>query len=774
MQAFFTWLINQVAKVPISLSLVLDDYHVIETTEIHTGLTFLIEHAPDNFHLAIISRTKLPIHLGRLRSLAGLNELNQHDLRFNRDEVAALLTGNAGKPGEALLENLFSQTEGWPAALQLALISLEKTGLHQNEGLGSIKSATPYIFEYLAEEVLNQQSNDVQQFLLASAHLDRFNVSLCAAILQKNETDAVDDLEAEKQARCMLTFLQSANLFLISLDGEENWYRYHHLFSDFLRSKSAFLHDKSIQSIHRKSALWHWENGNSHEAVQSALKSADFDVAGGLVSALAEEMNRRGEVRTLYSWLEQLPPAVLDRYPRLYIWYAHTSSLHLQSGPVEGHLERAENLLQQRQLEGEISADDMQILSAFMAAIRATIANRKGDLQAIEVQALQMRSVLSDPGHELNLVATNFLTEVYLADGKTEKAIAALEQALQETRDRKHWSTVFIAYRKLVESCLLHGSLELAARHIRRAIHLAKSHGVENLLTEILLLSAALNLEHNLLEKGRQKSHQGLKLAQESGKILAECEAHFLLARLDLAEQNLRSAQAEMAEAVSLAERVDERVLSRMLARQAGLAVRTGDIALARRWYKTCRLTEGGSNVVKEEEYLVFGRVLLALGQPRRAARLLKKLYQAARKGQRGSRGIEILLLQAIVDDHLGERAAALAYLEEALSLAEPEGFQRIFLDGGEPIAGLLLESDSSYAKKLAGLFELPVLLEPLSVREQEILRLMEQGLTDRVIGERLHIAFNTVIWHNKNIYRKLGVKNRTQAASRARVLGLE
>ncbi len=796
MEALLTHLVNELGASPDPLVLVLDDYHLIETRLIHDSLAFLLDHMPPQVHLVIAGRAQPPLPLARLRARNGLVELEAADLRFTAAETAAFLNEVMGLSlsGQQIAA-LEARTEGWIAGLQLAALSLQ--GREDVAGfIAAFTGRHRYILDYLAEEVLQPQPAPLQAFLLQTAILNRLTGSLCEAVT------------GQPHGQETLAHLEQANLFIVPLDDERRWYRYHHLFTGLLRHRLALLAalDSPLlpvetAELHCRASAWYEQEGRLAEAVGHALAAADVDRAARLVEGVARTMLNGSELATLLSWLKALPDEL--KRSRRYFSLFHTWALVLtgQLDLIEPRLEEAT-----AGLAADVSASlnaSLTGLPGEVAAIRATAAYFRRDFpRAVELT----RQALAEVGEETPFLRGALLLSLGVAHSWTGEAAAAsqaLAEASQLSRQAGNIHATMIA---LWEQ----GQLELEQGHLRQAEQIYRQAGqfiaarqaagesIPPAAGGAFVGMAGLLYEQNNLAEAARLLPLGLQLAEPGGEPGILTAGYLLLARLKQAEKNRAGAMAALREAQRLAHRYNHLYeAAQVAAGQARLQLAWGeeDFQAAIRWAEASGLKATDPPVyLREVEGLTLARLLFARGrrQPEQAflqeaLTLLARLLPAAESGGRGGRIIEILLLQALADQAQGWFDQALTRLERALHLAQPEGYCRLFLDEGRPMAELLHRAArhglaAGYVEKLLLAFKAepdagerpePGLIEPLSERELEILALIAAGRSNREIAETLILTVGTVKWHLNNLYGKLGVSSRTQAFARARELGL-
>lgn len=772
-ESILTILLNDITTALDNFTLVLDDYHVIDSKPIDDVLSFLLEHLPQQMHVVIITREDPQLPLARLRVRDQLTELRITDLRFTPSEAAEFLNQVMGL--NLLAEDITAlevRTEGWIAGLQLAAISLQG---HQ-DSTSFIKSFTGshhFVLDYLIAEVLQQQSESVQTFLLRTSILDRLCGPLCDALL----------LNPTASGQQTLVYLEHANLFIVPLDNERRWYRYHHLFADLLRqrlqqSPASFKEGEmgGVAELHKRASTWYEENGLELESFHHATAAGDVERAERLIEGKGMPLHFRGAVTPVLNWLKSLPATVLDAHPSLWTTYASVLLVTGQLTAVEQALRSAEAVLQNTRPD-----DKTRDLIGRIAAIRATTAVSLNQVETIIEQSRRALEYLRPNNLAFRTSTIWKLGYAYHLQGDR----AAARQAFAEVRSNGQASGNMI-FTLLAEISLgvlqeTDNQLDLAAQTYRRVL---ESFGDQPLpfASEAYLGLARLLYEWNDLDTAQHHAQQGLELARliETTDRVVACEV--FLARLKLARGDTSGAAAMLTKAAQSARQHHFIYrLPEVAAAQVLTLIRQDKLEAAMELAKTHELPISQARV-----YLALGDRLAALAVLDSARR------QAEVKGWEDER-LKVMVLEAVAHFEQGEKEKAMHLLGDALALAESGGFIRLFIDEGAPMAHLLSEAAAQqvmpdYVSKLLAVFEPEKrenidsspshsspqpLIEPLSQRELEVLRLIAQGLSNREIGERLFLALTTVKGHNQKIFGKLQVQRRTEAVARARELGL-
>jgi len=763
-ESVLTDLINEIDGTTGDILLVLDDYHAVHSPQVDKALAFLLEYLPEHMRLVITTREDPNLPLARLRARSELVELRAVDLRFSRDEAADFLGRVMGLQLTAEdVAALDSRTEGWIAGLQLAALSMRG----QKDVAGFIRSFTGshrFVLDYLAEEVLRRQPESIQAFLLRTSILDRFCGPLCDALVEGESGQ--DTLE----------YLERANLFIVPLDGERRWYRYHRLFGDLLRQRleqslatGKAGAEKGGAALHIRASDWFEGNGLPIEAFRHAAAAADIDRAERLIKSRAMPLHFRGAVIAILDWLASLPVDVLDARPSLRVLTAMMSLVAGRTTGVEEALQAAEQALQ-RATPDETTRD----LVGRIAAARATLALTHYQPSEIVIQSRRALEHLHPDDLSSRFTAMWTMAFAHFLQGDR----AAAGQTYVDLLSRSHLAgDVFFTQLALCGLGMmqeLDNQLHRAAETYRHALRSFGDHPQPN-ASEAHLGLARICYEWNDLDAAEEHGERGLHLARQYDSVIDRfilCE--LILARITLARGQVAAAAAMLAE-------------TERSARQNIFFHRRPEIAAAQVLVLIRQANLPAASQLAHQYELPFSqaRVLLAQGDASAALRVLQPLRQQMEtKGWHDER-LKVMVLQAVAHYGHGQEDQAVQLLGDALVLAEPGGFIRVFVDEGTPLRELLSKTAArkivpDYAARLLAAFEtkpsLPSvqpLIEPLSQRELEVLKLIADGLSNQEIGERLFLALDTIKGHNRRIFDKLEVKRRTEAIARGRELGL-
>jgi len=772
-----TTLINELGTDTTDVFLVLDDYHVIDSREVQDGIDFLLENLPPRLHLVIVSRADPALPLANLRARGELVEVRAADLRFTTEEAASYLNGAMGL--ELTHEDvgaLEGRTEGWIAALQLAALSME--GREDASGfIAGFAGDDRYVVDYLVEEVLKRQPEQVQDFLMQTSVLDRMSGPLC------------DALTGHGDGRAMLEDLDKRNLFLVPLDDRRRWYRYHHLFADVLQARLLDERPGRVPELHRRASDWHETNGDRAEAIRHAMAGQDFAGAADLVELEMPALRRERREATLRAWLEMLPRDVLKVRPVLCMGLAGT---RLSTGTIEG----VEVLLLDAQRGLDETPSDMVVvdheefrrLPADVAVHRAGLALMQGDVDDTVVFAGRAMDLALDDDHLARGAASALMGLAAWRHGDLETASTSYAESVRLFEQIGHIADVLGCSITLADLQLTRGGLRDAIATFDHALRLAAGQegAVLRGTADMHVGRSALLYELDELDAARQELARCVELGDHNGLPQNAYRSRVVMALLAGADGDLDAATAFLDEAARVYVGDFSPEVRPVPALRARVWLAQGRLADALRWVDQRELSATDDlSYLREFEHITLARVLIAEESLDRAVDLLERLARAAEEGGRSGSLIEIQVVQALAYQARGDQESALTSLEAALRLAEPEGYVRTFVDEGAPMAALLAAAaDRGIAPRYVGRLRAafpttprpsagPDLLEPLSDREQEVLRLLGTELSGPEIARELVVSLNTVRSHTKSIYTKLGVNTRRTAVRRAQELGL-
>ncbi len=790
-------LLNEIAAIPNNFILVLDDYHVIDSEPIDCALTYMLDHLPPQMHLVITTREDPSLPLPRYRARGQLTEMRAADLRFTPEEAGAFLNQmmnlNLSAENIAALE---TRTEGWIAGLQLAALSLQG-----REDIASFIQAFTgshrFVLDYLVEEVLKHETEDIRSFLLQTAILDKFCASLCNAVTEREDGKEILDV------------LERSNLFLIPLDDKRQWYRYHHLFAEVLMTYLLEGQPQIVSSLHLRASVWYEQNGLRSDAIRHALAAKDYERAASLIELAFPAMEDGSSQSALWlGWVKTLPDEMFHARPVLNVDYAFALLGIGEIEAAETRLKDAEGwLIPEAGSAGMIVADKKQYrsLPETIAIGRAYNAQAFGNIQeTIKYASRVLELPVTDPFRHSQ--ASMMLGMTYWASGDLEAANRIFADYTQKLRTSGNVPDAITTTVVLADIGLVLGHLKEAISTSEQLMQFVMDQGepIPPDTADLYRELSGLYLEQGNL--GAAAQH--LQTSKELGE---KAELPVWRYRWCIDQARLNETQGDPDGAIALFNEAQHQYIRTPLpdfrpisAMKARIWVAQGMITKALEWVGDQGLSvDDDLGFLHEYEHITLARVLIAQYQDDRkdasihaAVRLLARLLQAAKEGSRMGSVIEILILQALAFQAQGNITDALPTLERALALAEPEGFVRIFAAEGKLMAELLkrLETKSGtlerkqYIRKLLSSYDVPsgntsvekkyeghpqTLVEPLSERELEVLRLLRTDLKGPEIARELMVSLSTMRTHTQNIYAKLGVNDRRAAARRAEELNL-
>jgi LuxR family maltose regulon positive regulatory protein len=798
-----TILINDLTSQDGSLVLVLDDYHQIQNPSIHAGLLFLLDHLPHNLHIVISSRSDPPWPLARYRARNQLTEIRAQDLRFSREEATEFLDRTMGlnlSAGEvAALEE---RTEGWAAGLQLAALSMQ--GCSDIAAfVEAFTGSQLYVAEYLMQEVLQRQSQDTQTFLLQTSILKRLNAGLCEAV-----TDCQD-------GQAILQSLHHANIFVVPLDHEGHWLRYHHLFADLLHARLRKSQPaEAIRALHRRASVWYEQNGFTFEAVSHALGAEDFERVANLAAQAAHTLIFTGRVNILRGWLEALPEASFHAHPHLTFYQFWIDILQGKADLSERAIQEKEDLLKAL----PSSPENDRLRGELMAVVCRAIALSGRTSQGIRLGQEALAYLPADDWASRARV-NSALAIAHELEGRAEEAEPAYQACFSQAMAASDYRLA--AHTTMAKGLIQchYGWLRQAARTFQTIVDMGDRVDVasgdaagaalaDNARANRVFFPAGqghiglgcIHLEWNDLATAENHLKQGMELCRQGG-LDGIFIGRMQMSRLRQAKGDLEGALEEIQLPQQASQRADD---FNVATRQIQIRLAQGDVDGAWRWAAPLAAMLRGDAAARppllflESIQAIVARVYLAQGEIEKAQGLLDSLQATAEPGQRSARLIELHLLRALAyrKQHEGSLTPhAIQSIERALELGGPEGYVLLFLEEGPALVPLLQavanrqsapDQVRKYALKILDAFgemgepaaprppgEAADLVEALTSREMEVLELLAAGDSNQTIADKLVITVRTVKKHTGNIYGKLNVSSRTQAVARARELGL-
>jgi LuxR family maltose regulon positive regulatory protein len=793
-EAVLATLLNDLSALSDDVVLVLDDYHVIESGDVHDGVTFLLDHLPAQIHLVIATRADPPLPLARLRARGELVEVRAADLRFTQGEAAAYLQDVMGLTLTALeVAALEGRTEGWIAALQLAALSMQD----RDDVAGFIAGFAGddrFVVDYLVEEVLKRQPEQVRSFLLQTSVLSRLTGPLCDAVT------------GQDGGRAMLEALERGNLFLVPLDDRRQWYRYHHLFGDVLRARLLDEDPDRVPGLNVRASSWYERNGDRSEAIHHALAAEDFERVADLVEPAIPAMAQARQEGVLRRWLEALPDELFQVRPVLSAGYV---GARMSTGDVRGvepRLQNAERWLDPSTDGGRrtggpsgdmvvVDTDAFRRLPAQIAMYRAGLALVGGDVAGTLTHARRALDLAEPDDHLGRGGPACLLGLAHWRTGDLEAAHRWYAEGMASLDRGGHRSDVIGGAITLADIRIAQGRLRDAMSYYERGLQAATEQpsAVLRGAADMHVGMSEVLRERNDLVAARQHLLASKEYGEHAGLPKNRYRWRVAMARLHQIDGDPAGALELLAQADGLHNTDFSPDVQPIPAMRARLSLIQGRVDAARAWVREQGLTvDDELSYLHEFQHVTLARALLGEYSAERsepslsqARKLLERLLRAAEDGGRTGTVIEVLALQALAHQAGGDLGAALASLRRALALAEPEGYVRIFVDEGPPMASLLCamgkQGSAPALRRLLDAFGLPEdtarvhqgLIDPLSPRELDVLRLLGTHLGGPDIARQLFVSLNTVRTHTKNIYAKLGVNNRRAAVHRGEELDL-
>ncbi len=776
------FLINKLDEIPFPYAVVLDDYHLITSPEIHRALAFLIDHQPRLMHLFIATRADPPLPIPQMRARAQLSELRQADLRFTDEEAARFLRQQVDASIAADdVAVLAKRTEGWITGLQLASLSMREAD-DLPAFIANFGASQAYIVDYFAEEILARQTEAVKSFLLKTSILEQLCGTLC------------DTITGEANGLHSLQSLHLSNLFLFPLDNERHWYRYHSLFAGMLRKKLETDMPDSIPGLHARASRWYEEHELLEPAFAHAAAAGDQQTMARFAETYLDTLWAKGEIRTMQYWIDSLAAEEIDLRPKLRIAKV---MLLANSGKITEASSLIESL-EQVTRRAEKERDDPGYLHALACVAGAWVASLQQDSQTAldyATQALQVLPKRNDPQD------TPWLTYLYMACSNAYAQVDMHDAAMQYLSEayelgrasRNHYLVLTISAKKAA-ALWAQGKIRQAAEACQNGLHYAEQRHLGQLpvIDSLLITWGFILCERGELIPAAQMIARGLDLSQQAGHVYVEAWGYQEMVRLLISKGDFATAERYVEQARSLAERheIPAKFVDATTGLKVIILILEGRLVEAERELQFCGVSAMGQiSHPKVFLYLCLARLLVAQGNYPDAQQVLDRLFPVCKPGEQTAFLITAHKIQALLYAACADLPRAMASVEDALKLAEPEGYSQTFLDEGLPMVHLLgkyvrWNGRSAFARKLLAASKQHAadvktrgrageMIESLSQREVDVLALLAEGLSNQAIASRLFLSVRTIKFHASNIYRKLGVESRSEAIVRARRLGL-
>ena len=777
--AILAELINEIDQAPSSTILVLDDFQSIEGAAVRDVVSYLLEHQPRTLHVVIASRSDPLLPLARLRAKGELAELRAADLRFTQDESATFLNQMMGLGLSASdIDALDSRTEGWIAGLQLAALSMREP-TDATAFIEAFTGSNRFVIDYLGEEVLQGQPEHVRSFLLQTAFLERMCASLCDALTGRTDSGQIlDDLERD-------------NVFVVPLDDERRWYRYHHLFADVLRARSLREDHDQADGLRRLASAWHEEHDLPEDAIAYALSARDFLRAAHLIERALTNMRRRRQDTTLIAWLKLLPDDTTLRLPVLRAFSAWSLFVAGNLDGADRRFSEVEESLTSEDSHDSMPGPELTKLPATIAAYRAAIAQARGDIAGTETQARRAFSLSLPDDHLSRGAGGGLLGLVLWAKGDLEAAVPTFRDAMASLEVAGHLTDAISGTVVMMDMLTVQGRHLAAGEAYDRAVSLAATAG-EGWTIDLQPGRSELSREENDLESATSILEADPTSETHAGVPENRHRWYVAMSRLKEAEGDLDAAAALLDHAEQLylpGYFPDTRSITAMRTR---IWIKQNRLADATAWATENALSPGDDpSYMREFHHVTLARLLIArfrfhedAADIANATRLLDTLLAAAEMGGRGGSVNEILVLQSLAFEAQGRLLEAMGPLRKVLSVAEPEGYVRLFTDEGPAMAELLDEAGRrairpEYVRRLRRSFpptgdaSAATAAESLSARELAVLEMLTTELTGPQIARELFVSLNTLRTHTKHIFEKLAVNTRPAAVRRAQEQGL-
>lgn len=783
-----TLLVNDIAMLENRIILVLDDYHLIDSKTIDNTLFFLLEHQPQNLHLIICTRDDPQIPLAELRAKGQLAEIRASDLRFTLEEVTEFLNQSMGldlSPRD--IKTLESRTEGWIAGLQLAAISLKGVE-NPDKVIEDFSGKHRFVLDYLIEEVLEKQPADVQDFLLTTSIIDRLSASICNHLTKRNDSQEI------------LESFDRANLFIVHLDNERKWYRYHHLFKELLLQRLQQLHPENISKLYKEASNWCSKNGSKDETIDYALRGKNNQLAAELLEKEGRLIWQSGEDSKIRKWIRALPIDIINAKPQLSIFHAWNLFTGGRSAEAFDFIQKAmfrfgieEGKPDQESLKKiQLPKDEEKLFIGSAETMRAFMAFYSSEESAAIKYAKRALKFLPKDDKSWRSTAIITLGDAFFIQGDLQTSYEYRLQSLEEINPDIDLYHYLIASIKLVLTLRDIGKLNQALDQCQVTYDLIAEKGLTNSELNGWLLSiwAEILVETNNLGKAYELVKEGIELVKNSQDVPLRIWSYFCLIRVLFSRKEYNLAQEEIAKIKKQLQRSYVPSWFKHINDewQTRIWVASGQPEKAVQRLNDYEAQNNATDAIPYIDTLQFvnlARIHLINKNPGKAIEILEKIRPGMESAGDVSKLLSIMIQLALAWLIDSKSKKSEQVLQETIDLAQPLGFLRIFVDEGPQMESLLKkihtddEVQKKYIQKLLGIFinekqqgspaKQQGLIEPLSDRELDVLKLIANGLTNQEIASKLFLSLNTIKVHTRNIYQKLGVNSRTQAIAEAR-----
>lgn len=792
-EALLTPLLNDLFSLETPIDLVIDDYHLIENSQIHAGMTFFIHNIPPNFNLVVITRTDPVWPLSRWRSKGRLVEVKPLDLKFTRDEMMHFIEGRVDKPlSERECTELYKKTEGWVTAVQLVINSLNNTS-DTSAFIRNLTGDHQDILYFLTEEVFLRQSIEVQDFLMKTSLLSRLSPSLC------------DSMTSRENSREMIDWLDRENLFIISLDEHREWYRYHHLFGELLYYFLESRYRDMIPELHHKAGEWFLETGEIGEAIRHFIKGESYEMVAHLIHDTIDRLWDQEGMAPLLEWLSLLPRDLFQSYPRLLAYQAIMSLL-------VGRLEEAKSCLELAQEIEHKETDRKKEYVGMLAVVRTWLCIFEGDLLEALKNAEKALQLLPDSAYFWKISAAISYGDAKVFSGELESAYKAFIDAYRWSRQGSIFLVTVSAAMNIVKVLWMKGDLFEARKFSKEMLTLAKERNLSTIprMGVVWLFLGDIFREEGHLEEAQRCAIRGTSISKS--EILMAGISYIFQAMVYFSKRDYEEAVKVLGQLETLEweTNVPEMISNLLISWKVRVLLDKGELLKARDVFNQLSTSSQDTILFPGNNLLVHSRLLLMEGRLEEAQQSIEYIQSLPQYRQSRRLMVNTLILQTYLKELLGEKENAEESLAYALGLGKERGFYQIYLDEGREISsvfyrllkknkgqemkeyllhicggfeqerpdeedGTIVHTTHSTAIDLESLSAMDYegLVEDLTPRELEVLDLVSRGLSNHDISQRLFLSLPTVKWHNSNIFGKLGVKNRTQAVARARELAL-